>query len=39
MAAVRTLDAPLLFPVELPTLVMIDVHAISVLWREIVSRK
>ena len=35
--AVRTLEV--LLPVKLPTLVMIDAHAISGLWRVIVTRK
>jgi hypothetical protein len=37
--AVRTLEMLLLLRVELPTSVMIDAHAISGLWRVIVTRK
>ena len=37
MVAVRKLE--MLLPVTLPTLAMIDGHAISGLWRVIVTRK
>ena len=39
MAAVRTLEVLMVLHVKLLTLVMIDAHAISGLWRVIVTRK